>query len=87
MLVIIYHCYQQLKKLEEEKFYLKEQMLLMKISGEQLGAEFLLVECYMAENYFNRGKQDKAMKLCQQVMEKLNDMEEYDQIKGKEFES
>ena len=48
---------------------------------------YLLVECKMAENYFKRGKRGKAMKLCQQVMEKLNDMEEYDQIKGKEFES
>ena len=48
---------------------------------------YCLVECEMAENYFKRGKQDKAMKLGQQVMEKLNDMEEHDQIKGKEFES
>ena len=48
---------------------------------------YLLVECEMAENYFNRGKEDKAMKLCQQVMAELNDMEEHDQIKGKEFES
>ena len=29
-----------LKKFEEEKFYLKEWMLLMKTSGEQLGREF-----------------------------------------------
>ena len=48
---------------------------------------YLLVECNMADNYFKRGKRDKAMKLCQQVMEKLNDMEEHDQITGKEFES
>ena len=30
----------------------------------------------MAENYSNRGRRDKAIKLCQQVMEKLNDLEE-----------
>ena len=48
---------------------------------------YLLVECKMADNYLERGKRDKAMKLWQQVMEKLNDMEEYDQIEGKEFES
>ena len=110
MLKNIRHCYDQLNKFEEEKFYLEELMLVMKTSGEQLGREFafgiklktnlfslcsvwcngslfILVECNMAENYFNRGKQDKAMKLCQQVMEKLNDMEEHDQIIGKEFES
>ena len=48
---------------------------------------YLLVECELAENYFKRGKQDKAMKLCQQVMKMLGDMEEYVQITGKEFES
>lgn len=32
-------------------------------------------------------KRDKQMKLYRQVMEKLDDMEEYDQIEGKEFES
>ena len=48
---------------------------------------YLLVECEMAENYLKRGKRDKAMKLWQQVMEKLNDMEERDQIIGIEFES
>ncbi|XP_062504721.1 uncharacterized protein LOC134181465 [Corticium candelabrum] len=32
------------------------------------------------ELLFKRGKRDKALKLCQQVMEKLNDMKEYDQI-------
>ena len=47
---------------------------------------YLLAKCNMAESYFKRGEQDKAMKLCQQVMEKLNDMEEYDEIIGKEFE-
>ena len=40
--MIIYHCYQRIKKFEEEKFYLKELMLLMKTSGEQLGAELVL---------------------------------------------
>ena len=33
-------CYHKLNKCEEEKFYLKELMLLMKTSGEQVGAEF-----------------------------------------------
>ncbi|XP_062504586.1 uncharacterized protein LOC134181340 isoform X3 [Corticium candelabrum] len=78
----VHQCYRMLKKFEEEKFYLKELMLVMKNRGEQLGCEFACVECEMAENYLKRGKQDKAMKLCQQVMEKLNDMEEYDQIKA-----
>ncbi|XP_062504096.1 uncharacterized protein LOC134180929 [Corticium candelabrum] len=80
VLEIILHCCHQLKKFEEEKFYLKELMLLTRTSGEQLGAEFSLTKCNMAESYFKRGKRDKAMKLCQQVMEKLNDMEEYDEI-------
>ncbi|XP_062504287.1 uncharacterized protein LOC134181098 isoform X2 [Corticium candelabrum] len=77
-------CYDMLNKFEEEKFYLKELMLLMKTSGEQHGCGFALIGCTMAENYFKRGKQDKAMTLCQQVMEKLNGMEEHDQIE--EFE-
>ncbi|XP_062504101.1 uncharacterized protein LOC134180934 [Corticium candelabrum] len=81
VLEIIYSCYHVLNKFEEEKFYLKELMLVMKTSGEQLTPPFTFVECKMAENYFKRGKRGKAMKLCQQVMEKLNDMEEYDQIK------
>ena len=51
------------------------------------GSLLILVECALAEAYLKRGKRDEAMKLCQQVMEKLNDMEEYDQFKGKEFES
>ena len=42
MLEIILHCCHQLKKFEEEKFYLKELMLLTRTSGEQLGAEFSL---------------------------------------------
>ena len=42
MLEIILHCYHQLKKYEEEKFYLKELMLLMKTSGERLGFEFAI---------------------------------------------
>ena len=42
MLQVIHLCYQLLNKFEEEKFYLKELMLLMKTSGEQLGAEFAL---------------------------------------------
>ncbi|XP_062504100.1 uncharacterized protein LOC134180933 [Corticium candelabrum] len=73
-------CYHKLNKCEEEKFYLKELMLLMKTSGEQVGAEFASIECKMAQNYLQRGKRDKAMKLCQEVMEKLNGMEEYNQI-------
>ena len=42
MLEIILLCYHQLNKFEEEKFYLKELMLVMKTSGEQVGAEFAL---------------------------------------------
>ena len=41
MLKNIYHCYEHLNKCEG-KFYLKDLMLLMKSSGEQLGAEFAL---------------------------------------------
>ena len=40
MLEVIHHCYFMLKKFEEETFYLKELMLLMKTSGEQFGREF-----------------------------------------------
>ncbi|XP_062504391.1 uncharacterized protein LOC134181184 isoform X2 [Corticium candelabrum] len=77
----IYLCYNTLQKFEEEESYLKEWMLLMKTSGKHLGADFAKVECALAEAYLKRGKRDEAMKLCQQVMEKLNDMEEYDQFK------
>ena len=40
MLEIIYSCYHVLNKFEEEKFYLKELMLVMKTSGEQLTPPF-----------------------------------------------
>ena len=36
----IHQCYHMLNNFEEENFYLKELMLLMKSYGEQLGAEF-----------------------------------------------
>ena len=42
MLENIFRCYDRLNKFEEEHFYLKEQLLLMKTSGEQLGREFAL---------------------------------------------
>ena len=42
VLEIILNCYDKLNKFEEEKFYLKELMLVMKPSGEQLGCEFAL---------------------------------------------
>ena len=42
MLANIHQFYRTLKKFEEQKFYLKELMLVMKTSGEQLGAEFAL---------------------------------------------
>ena len=42
MLENICLCYDMLNKFEEEKFYLKELMLLMKTSGEQHGCGFAL---------------------------------------------
>ena len=42
MLQVIHQCYHVVNKFEEEKFYLKELMLLMKTSGEQVGADFAL---------------------------------------------